>query len=99
MTPEELRRSATMEAAPPAGLDAALLALWWDARGDWDRAHRHAQTDSGAACDWVHAYLHRREGDLANADYWYARAGRRRPAGTPEAEWADIAAALLSRHA
>lgn len=95
MTPDALRHSAGLDPAPPAGLDAPLLALWWDARGNWDRAHAAAQAGEDADSAWVHAYLHRREGDLANADYWYRRAGRRRPTLPLEAEWAAIAAALL----
>lgn len=78
----------------PTGLAPTLAALWWDARGDWARAHEAAQSVDTADGAWVHAYLHRKEGDLSNADYWYRRAGRRRPAGTLEAEWAEIVAAL-----
>ena len=77
-----------------AGLPAPLAALWWDARGDWTRAHEAAQADEGAEAAWVHAYLHRKEGDLANADYWYRRAGKQRPSVTLAEEWAAIAAAL-----
>lgn len=95
MTPDSFRRAAATDAAPPAGLDGPLLALWWDARGDWDRAHAAAQAGEDAGSAWVHAYLHRGEGDLANADYWYRRAGHRRPDTTLEAEWATIVAALL----
>ena len=80
-----------------ADLDAALQALWWDARGDWDRAHTEAQRADSPAGDWVHAYLHRKEGDLGNAGYWYARAGQpAQPAGASlEAEWEAIARVLL----
>jgi len=95
MTPDALRHSAASAAMPPACLTGPVLALWWDARGDWTRAHEAAQVGEDADSAWVHAYLHRREGDLANADYWYRRAGRRRPAEPLEAEWAAIAAALL----
>lgn len=93
MTVEALRNL-----TEPTNLDAALAALWWDARGDWDRAHAAAQAAASRDGDWVHAYLHRKEGDLGNAGYWYARAGRRPPiAGvTLETEWAAIAAALLA---
>ncbi|MBR0679196.1 hypothetical protein GXW74_01755 [Roseomonas eburnea] len=94
MTFEEFERS-TREPTPPAGLTEPLLALWWDARGDWDRAHGHAQAVEDAAGAWVHAYLHRREGDLANAGYWYRRAGRSPAAGPLDGEWAAIAAELL----
>jgi len=91
MTPEALRAL-----TDPAGLAPPLAALWWEARGDWARAHAAAQADSGQAAAWVHAYLHRVEGDLDNADYWYRRAGRPRPAMPLEAEWAAIAAALTT---
>lgn len=95
MTPETLRRSAEAGTPPPTDLGGPLMALWWDAHGDWDRAHAAAQTGEDADSAWVHAYLHRKEGDLANADYWYRRARRTRPAATLEEEWAAIAAALL----
>ncbi len=80
--------------ASPEGLPPLLEALWWDARGDWDRAHQVAQGVEGAAGAWVHAYLHRKEGDLSNADYWYRRAGRARPVLSLEAEWEDLARAF-----
>lgn len=96
MTPAELLTSALAEAAPPPGLRAAVQALWWQAKGDWGRAHQAAQADEGREAAWVHALLHREEGDLANADYWYRRAGQRRPAGPLAAEWQAIAAALLT---
>jgi len=84
--------------APPEGLDGPLRALWWDAKGDWAKAHAAAQEDGGeAAHDWVHAYLHRREPDPANAAYWYRRAGRPVAQGDLAAEWRAIAAALLAR--
>ncbi|CAH0157335.1 hypothetical protein [Roseomonas sp. CECT 9278] len=76
------------------GLAPLLAALWWDARGDWARAHEVAQSVDTAEGAWVHAYLHRKEGDLPNADYWYRRAGKHRPAATLDAEWAEIAGAL-----
>jgi hypothetical protein len=83
-----------MDLDAPAGLAPPLAALWWDARGDWERAHEAAQSVDTAEGAWVHAYLHRKEGDLSNADYWYRRAGRRHPSVSLEAEWAEIAAAL-----
>lgn len=83
----------------PAGLAAPLQALWHDARGEWDRAHGCVQDDGSGDGAWVHAYLHRKEGDAGNAGYWYARA--RRPAVgdvvTLDAEWAEIARVLLAR--
>jgi len=94
----EFQQSIAREPAPPAEASGALQALWHDARGDWDRAHTCAQGDAGNAGDWVHAYLHRKEGDQSNAAYWYMRARRRKPAAdvTLEAEWAEIARALLA---
>jgi len=94
MTFEEFERS-IREPAPPPGLSDPLLALWWDARGDWDRAHAHAQAAEDAAGALVHAYLHRKEGDLSNAGYWYRRAGQAPAAGPLDLEWAAIAAGLL----
>ena len=66
------------------------------AKGDWDRAHQCAQADDGAAGAWVHAYLHRKEGDLANAGYWYREAGRPTARGSLEDEWTAITSALLT---
>ena len=80
---------------PPEELGAALTGLWWDARGEWTRAHESAQTDEGPDGAWVHAYLHRKEGDFSNAAYWYRRAGKPVATGPLEQEWEEIAAALL----
>ena len=82
-------------AQPPSGLSLALAGLWWDAKGDWVRAHESAQQDEGKDSSWVHAYLHRKEGDQNNAAYWYSRADkpvRREPL---EVEWRNIVTALL----
>lgn len=75
MTVEEFRQSLKLE-EPPDGLSLALAGLWWDAKGNWDRAHESAQQDEGVVGSWVHAYLHRKEGDSSNAGYWYRRAGK-----------------------
>ncbi len=83
--------------APPEGLPLALAALWQEARGDWDEAHRLAQKDKGAEGAWVHAYLHRVEGDLSNAGYWYRRAEKPPADGPLKDEWRAIARALLTR--
>ncbi len=83
--------------APPAGLTPALQALWWDAKGDWDKAHECAQADEGdPSCDWVHAYLHRKEGDASNAGYWYRRAGKPVAKAPLAEEWQSIVQALLA---
>jgi hypothetical protein len=82
-------------AQPPKGLDAALRALWFEAKGDWDEAHREAQSKDDETGAWVHAYLHRVEGDEGNAGYWYRRANRPHSASSLSDEWREIAAALL----
>jgi len=82
--------------APPPDLPQALAGLWWDAKGDWDRAHDCAQAQDDAAGAAVHAYLHRKEGDLANAGYWYRRAGRPVAKEPLAQEWDALAAALLA---
>jgi hypothetical protein len=92
MTLEEFQTSAS----EPAGLTPPLRALWYDGRGDWGTAHRIAQDDDSRNAAWVHAYLHRKEGDISNARYWYARAGRTAHPGTLEEEWQEIVRTLLS---
>jgi hypothetical protein len=83
--------------APPAGVAGPLEGLWWAAKGDWDRAHKIVQDDDSREAAWVHAYLHRVEGDLPNAGYWYRAAGEPVARGTLDEEWAAIAARLLAR--
>jgi hypothetical protein len=85
------------EASDGKEFTGALLALWWDAKGDWVRAHEIAQDVSGADGAWVHAYLHRKEGDLGNAAYWYRRAGREVATGDLRVEWEGIVGELLGR--
>jgi hypothetical protein len=84
-----------MQAAPPAGLSPAVEALWHERHGDWDRAHEIAQDISGPEGAWVHAYLHRREGDESNAAYWYRQAGKPVVRVDLDAEWRSIVEALL----
>jgi hypothetical protein len=91
MSPDELRAANFT----PSSLSNPLEALRADASGDWEQAHRFVQDDDGADAAWVHAYLHRKEGDLSNARYWYARAGREFFDGPLEDEWAQIATTLL----
>lgn len=88
-------RTSLTEAAPPQGLSLPVQALWWDAKGDWDKAHECAQADPGQVSSAVHAYLHRKEPDLANAQYWYNRAGRSPASGSLESEWDALARELL----
>jgi hypothetical protein len=94
MTLEEFRASLSSE-VPPEELSPALAGLWWDAKGNWDRAHESAQRDEGPMGSWVHAYLHRKEGDNGNANYWYGRAARSLSNRSLEHEWEEIARTLL----
>ena len=91
MTFQEFNSSAVL----PAGISAPLQALWLDSRNDWDRAHELAQQAGGREGAWVHAYLHRKEGDEMNAGYWYARAGRPVVTGELRTEWEAIVRELL----
>lgn len=84
-------------AAPAPNLNPPLAGLWWAAKGEWDRAHKIVQDESSREAAWVHAYLHRVEGDLGNAGYWYRQAGQVTAKDSLEAEWERIAATLLAR--
>lgn len=81
--------------APPEGLSPALRAMWEDARGKWDAAHQIAQDIDDKTGAWIHAYLHRKEGDLPNAGYWYRRAGQPIASGSLDEEWTRIVTLLL----
>jgi hypothetical protein len=94
MTVDELKRSLS-GASPPPGVPATVAALWWAAKDEWDRAHALVMDESGPDAAWVHAYLHRVEGDLPNAGYWYRQAGREPATGAFDTEWNAIATALL----
>ncbi len=87
-------RDSLSKSAPPEGLGSLLRALWHDAKGDWSRAHEIVQDEKGRDAAWVHAYLHRKEGDPANANYWYRRAGKPACMASLEDEWEALAAAL-----
>jgi hypothetical protein len=91
---EQFRASLARD-VPPSELNHALAGLWWDAKGQWAKAHESAQQDEGPAGAWVHAYLHRKEGDLSNAAYWYRRAGKPVAGGSLQEEWSEITASLL----
>jgi hypothetical protein len=89
-------RASLADAAPAPGLTPPLAALWWASKGDWDRAHKIVQDDEGSAdAAWVHAYLHRVEGDLGNAGYWYRQAGQPVAKDSLDAEWERIVSTLL----
>jgi hypothetical protein len=74
-----------------------LQALWFDATGNWEKAHQLAQENHSPLGSWIHAYLHRKEGDLSNARYWYHKAGRYLPDLSLETEWEEIARELIAK--
>ena len=86
MTYEEFMATVN-EDRPPVGCVPCLEALWHEKKGDWDKAHRIAQDIQTWEGSWVHAYLHRVEGDQGNAGYWYHRAGRPFSNLSLEEEW------------
>jgi len=101
MTFDEFKKTLT-SSKPPDNLSAYLQSLWYDAKDDWNNAHSIIQDiedlpagRQGRTAAWIHAYLHRKEGDIGNADYWYRRAGKIRPVNSLEKEWSDIVTALL----
>jgi hypothetical protein len=89
-------KASVADAQPPSDLPAILLALWHAAKGEWEKAHELSQADESAAGSWVHAYLHRVEGDNSNAAYWYRRAGEPVCQLSLEDEWEQIAEALTA---
>ena len=91
---ERFRETLT-STAPPDNLSPALQALWYDAKGDWQTAHARAQAQDDQIGAWVHAYLHRKEGDQSNAAYWYRRADKPVANVSLPEEWEAIAVALL----
>ena len=74
----------------PSGISVYLQALWYDAKDKWNKAHDLIQDIPDKNASWIHAYFHRKEGDISNADYWYHKAGRKRPAVTLNEEWEEI---------
>ena len=81
--------------SPPASIDPLLKALWYDAKGNWEEAHNVAQDIHSKSGSWIHAYLHRKEGDLGNASYWYHRADKPVSKQGLDEEWEEIAKALV----
>ena len=96
MTFEEFKNSLN-DSHPPTDIAAELRALWFDAQDDWDSAHEIAQNKSGANGSLVHAYLHRKEGDQGNADYWYRRAGSTSPSQSLKQEWESLVTRFLAK--
>jgi hypothetical protein len=91
----ETYRASLKSAAPPAESNVYLQSLWHDAKGDWETSHTIIQDVNDKTAAWIHAYLHRKEGDVFNANYWYNKAGRRMPGYTLEKEWEEIVKELL----
>jgi hypothetical protein len=96
MTPAAFRRTLS-RAAPPNAAPPALKALWWARKGDWDKAHRIVMDEHSRDAAWVHAYLHRVEGDDGNAGYWYRQARVKAAGGSLDHEWDAIVEALTAR--
>ena len=94
---EEFESSVNDNNEPPADMSQELKALWYDAKGNWDKAHELCQGAGTRDGDWVHAYLHRVEGDMFNASHWYHRAGQPKFEGSLTDEWRFIAQELLAR--
>lgn len=94
MTVQEFASSVKTGRTP--AVTPALQALWQDAAGDWNAAHRIAQEIDNRTGAWVHAYLHRKEGDVGNAAYWYARAGKPVYSGSLQEEWESVVSILLA---
>ena len=92
-------KASLAQSTPPAGLTPPLMVLWYDGKGDWEGAHRVAQDIESPAGSWIHAYLHRKEGDAANAAYWYRRAGQPVARIALDLEWAAIVDAMLQEEA
>ena len=88
------KESLNASQAPPTA-SVYLQALWYDAKGDWNKSHELIQDVPDKNASWIHAYLHRKEGDTWNADYWYSKAGKKRPAVSLEQEWEQIATVFL----
>ncbi len=88
-------KASLSDTVPAPEVDAPLAALWWAAKGNWNEAHRIVQDEHGKEAAWIHAYLHRVEGDPGNAGYWYRQAGRPVATGSLEAEWEAIVSALI----
>jgi len=95
ITTVETLRASLSQTTPPAGATPLLQALWWEAKGDWTRAHEIAQEIESRNAAWVHAYLHRREGDISNAGYWYRQAGRPECRLPLDEEWQQLVSTLL----
>ena len=89
MTFDQFQESLS-QSHPPPGISRHLESLWYDAKKDWEQSHNIIQDINDSKASWIHAYLHRKEGDIWNADYWYNKAGKKRPPVTLDTEWEEI---------
>ena len=96
MTINEFKKTMTLS-NPPSSLNPNLQALWYDGKGNWNQAHDLADGNPYPEADWVHAYLHRKEGDNWNANYWYRRAGKTMPSFSLQEEWEQLVGYFLSK--
>ncbi len=94
MTFEDFKNS-TLHPEPPTGISNELLSLWYDAKDNWDKAHAIIQKEESADAFWIHAYLHRKEGDISNAEYWYQNTGKQRPKYSLHNEWEKICKSIV----
>jgi hypothetical protein len=94
MTFDDFQKSLSLP-APPPDLSAYLYALWFDGTGNWNKAHETIQDIDDKTAAWIHAYLHRKEGDPGNAGYWYRKAGKEIPSVSLNEEWGKIVLTLL----
>lgn len=95
MTFEQFQQSLG-QSSPPFSISRYLEALWYDGKGDWEKSHSIIQDIEDKDAAWIHAYLHRKEGDIWNADYWYSRAGKKRPDVSLQEEWENIVTVLIN---
>jgi hypothetical protein len=93
MTIEEFKTS--FDSTIPENISVYLESLWYDGKGDWEKSHTTIQDIEDKNAAWIHAYLHRKEGDIWNADYWYNKAGKKRPAISLQEEWEALVKAFL----
>ena len=97
MNTEKFLRLMEKQHSCPQTLSKCLQAMWYDKKGDWSKAHEIVQNASDADSGWVHAYLHRKEGDLNNAHFWYRRSGQPEFLGELSQEWEEITSVLLRK--
>jgi len=93
MTIDEFKKS--LGTPVPGKVSVYLESLWYDGKGDWEKSHNTIQDVEDKNAAWIHAYLHRKEGDIWNADYWYTKAGRKRPSVSLEEEWESLVSNFL----